>query len=76
MQLGSLIELKEVQPHKVIKVRSEDAIVGKVHPIIKFGELQYHLNDLGLACTGQAAVVLSPKNSLDALVYHLGADWI
>ena len=74
MQIWPLSKLEEVQPHEVIEVRLQQLVATQVEAVIKFGELEDDLDNLGLASTAQAAVVLSPKNSLDALVNHLRAD--
>jgi hypothetical protein len=74
MQIRPLVELEEVQPHKVIEVGLEELVIGQVEAIIEFGELEYHLDNLRLASAAQAAVILSSENAFNALIDHLWTD--
>ena len=74
MQVGPISKLEEIQPHEIIKVGSQNFVVWKIKTIIELGKLEDDLYDFWLAGTREAAVIFSPKNSLDALVDHLRAD--
>ena len=69
-------EVKEIKSYYLIKIFFEGLVIIKLCSIIELSKLEYHLDNLWLVLSREAVVTFATKNSLNALIHHVRANWI
>lgn len=75
-KVGPLVELQEVEPHKVIEVFAKHFIATEISAIIELSELKNDFNYFGFVGAAETIVLRSSENALNTLKHHLRANGV